>query len=50
MKQSLVNVLKLLRPAVILDEAHKAYGLNDANTAEYAKSIKCGTPHPPSSG
>ena len=25
-KQSLLNVLKLLRPVVILDEAHKAYG------------------------
>ena len=29
-KQSLFNVLKLLRPTVILDEAHKAYGSPDA--------------------
>ena len=28
-KQSLFNVLKLLRPIVILDEAHKAYGSPD---------------------
>ena len=28
-KQSLFNVLKLLRPTVILDEAHKAYGSPD---------------------
>ena len=28
-KQSLFNVLKLLRPTVILDEAHKAYGNPD---------------------
>lgn len=27
-KQSLFNVIKLLRPVVILDEAHKAYGKN----------------------
>lgn len=29
-KQSLFNVLKLLRPTVILDEAHKAYGSKQA--------------------
>ncbi|MDE0687538.1 MAG: DEAD/DEAH box helicase family protein [Candidatus Poribacteria bacterium] len=28
-KQSLFNVLKLLRPTVVLDEAHKAYGSPD---------------------
>ena len=28
-KQSLFNVLKLLRPTIILDEAHKAYGSPD---------------------
>ena len=30
-KQSLFNVLKLLRPTVILDEAHKAYGSPDVD-------------------
>ena len=31
-KQSLFNVLKLLKPIVILDEAHKAYGSKKAET------------------
>ena len=39
-KQSLFNVFKLLRPIVILDEAHKAYGArNQAANEEFAKSI-----------
>ena len=39
-KQSLFNVFKLLRPVVILDEAHKAYGArNQAANEEFAKSI-----------
>ena len=38
-KQSLINVLKLIRPTVILDEAHKAYGTSDANNKEFVKSI-----------
>ncbi len=38
-KQSLVNVLKLIRPTVILDEAHKAYGPNDAKNTEFVRSI-----------
>ena len=38
-KQSLINVLKLIRPTVILDEAHKAYGPNDENNREFVKSV-----------
>ena len=38
-KQSLINVLKLVRPTVILDEAHKAYGPNDKNNLEFVKSV-----------
>ncbi len=38
-KQSLINVLKLIRPTVILDEAHKAYGTNDKNNREFVKSV-----------
>ena len=39
-KQSLFNVFKMLRPVVILDEAHKAYGASrrEANE-EFARSI-----------
>ena len=39
-KQSLFNVFKMLRPIVVLDEAHKAYGARkrEANE-EFAKSI-----------
>ncbi len=39
MKQSLINVLKLIRPTVILDEAHKAYGKNDTNNKQFVKSV-----------
>ena len=35
--QSLFNVLKILRPVVVLDEAHKAYGTK--NGKEFASSI-----------
>ena len=38
-KQSLINVLKLIRPTVILDEAHKAYGSDDTNNREFVKSV-----------
>ncbi len=38
-KQSLINVLKLIRPTVILDEAHKAYGPNNQNNQEFVKSV-----------
>lgn len=38
-KQSLFNVLKMVSPTVILDEAHKAYGTNDANNREFVKSV-----------
>ncbi len=39
-KHSLFNVFKMLRPVVILDEAHKAYGASnlDANQ-EFARSV-----------
>ena len=39
-KQSLFNVLKLLRPTVILDEAHKAYGSKKAeNNREFVAAV-----------
>ena len=39
-KQSLFNVLKLLRPTVILDEAHKAYGSKTVeNNREFVKAV-----------
>ncbi len=38
-KQSLFNVLKLLRPTVILDEAHKAYGSKVENNREFVKAV-----------
>ena len=40
-KQSLFNVFKILRPVVVLDEAHKAYGAkNQKANEEFAKSIR----------
>ena len=38
-KQSLFNVFKMLRPVVILDEAHKAYGKNREAGEEFARSV-----------
>lgn len=38
-KQSLINTLKLIRPTVILDEAHKAYGKSDNANREFVKSV-----------
>ncbi len=38
-KHSLINVLKLIRPTVILDEAHKAYGKNTKENKEFVKSV-----------
>ena len=39
-KQSLFNVFKILRPVVVLDEAHKAYGAKKRETNEdFARSI-----------
>ena len=39
-KQSLFNVFKMLRPVVVLDEAHKAYGARNRQTnEEFARSI-----------
>ena len=39
LKHSLINVLKLIRPTVILDEAHKAYGKDDENNKQFVKSV-----------
>ncbi len=39
-KQSLFNVVKLLRPTVILDEAHKAYGSRNAkNNEQFVEAV-----------
>ena len=38
-KHSLFNVFKMLRPVVILDEAHKAYGKKPEAGAEFARSV-----------
>ena len=55
-KQSLFNVFKMLRPVVVLDEAHKAYGSSDEASAEFVGAINrldpslvvelSATPHP----
>ena len=37
-KHSLFNVFKMLRPVVVLDEAHKAYGKAEA-AREFVRSI-----------
>ena len=37
-KQSLFNVFKMLRPVIVLDEAHKAYGKPDA-AREFVQSV-----------
>ena len=37
--RSLGNVFKILRPVVILDEAHKAYGKTDASTREFVGAV-----------
>ena len=38
-RHSLINVLKLVRPTVVLDEAHKAYGPNDETNQDFVKSV-----------
>ena len=39
-KQSLFNVFKMLRPVVVLDEAHKAYGArNQEANEEFARAV-----------
>ena len=39
-KHSLFNVFKMLRPVVVLDEAHKAYGArNQESNEEFARSV-----------
>ena len=37
--QSLFNVFKMVRPVVVLDEAHKAYGKKKQARDEFAQSI-----------
>lgn len=38
-KHSLFNVFKMLRPVIVLDEAHKAYGRQTRNAQQFAQSI-----------
>lgn len=38
-KHSLFNVLKILRPVMILDEAHKAYGKRKAANEEFVETV-----------
>ncbi len=38
-KHSLINVFKICRPIVILDEAHKAYGKKVERSEQYARAI-----------
>ena len=37
--QSLFNVFKMIRPVVVLDEAHKAYGRQGSDSDEFVKSV-----------
>ena len=43
-RHSLFNVFKMLRPVIILDEAHKAYGQKAENSDEFVQSINCLNP------
>ena len=38
-KESLFNVFKMLRPVVVLDEAHKAYGRRQEANEEFVRSV-----------
>ena len=38
-KRSLFNIFKMLRPVVVLDEAHKAYGGSRNNAREFANAV-----------
>ena len=38
-KQSLVNIFKMARPVIILDEAHKAYGQQEKGNEEFVQAI-----------
>ncbi len=38
-KHSLFNVFKMLRPVVVLDEAHKAYGRQTESARQFARSV-----------
>lgn len=46
-KRSLSNVFKMLRPVVVLDEAHKAYGSSSAakEHKRCAETVNCFNPH-----
>ena len=37
--QSLFNVFKMVRPVVVLDEAHRAYGKKEKNSDEFVQSV-----------
>ena len=37
--QSLFNVFKIVRPVVVLDEAHKAYGKQGSDSEEFVQSV-----------
>ena len=37
--QSLFNVFKMVRPVVVLDEAHKAYGKQEKDSDEFVQSV-----------
>ena len=37
--QSLFNVFKMVRPVVVLDEAHKAYGKQESASEEFVRSV-----------
>ena len=38
-RRSLINVLKMLRPVVVLDEAHKAYGTRREASEQFVQSV-----------
>ena len=37
--QSLYNVFKMVRPVIVLDEAHKAYGKQEKDSEEFVQSV-----------
>ena len=45
-KHSLYNVFKMLRPVVILDEAHKAYGMKRETSEDFVDSVNPARPQP----
>ena len=38
-KHSLVNAFKMLRPVIVLDEAHKAYGRQEEHSQEFVRAV-----------